>query len=598
MAKWMSPANAPESTYITVYRNCFSVQSEQNLEFEFSADNRAQLYLDGQLLINGPERGAAEYWYLQRVKTQVPAGDHVLTARVISVRPADVKLREYAYAQMSIRPGFYINEKTSLLNGWEYQLEKIHAFVKPFPDWGTFPRVHLKPDHNSGILSGIGGEWEPVAYFEDERVLHEPDLPLMRHEKIEPDQIAPGLYYFKQYVCVWTDYKFKGKGTVRIRWSETPYLTDEFDSLHLKGKKGNRDGKFFVGTPDVFEVDGETVWQDFWWKAGHYLEISVEGDVSYEANFYLTGYPYKEFKPRSELEKMAFETLQACSFETYMDCPYYEQLQYLGDSRLEALCTYLITDDHRLIRKALRMFSLSQRPDGSLNAQYPSCSIQTIPSFMLVWLLMLQDYHKHHGNDDLVMELRPRAEKLLKFLFSNIKDDLIRVPGWNFFDWCDCWESGVPPGGELNSAMNFMFVLAMQSAADMGFGENLREQAARTAAKIRETFYDEERNLYALDIEKKHFSEHSQVLALLTVGDKSVIPGLRTVELTPCSIYFSYYYLEACLKYELNDLREKRLDRWRALCSEGLTTFPEEFDNPRSDCHAWSSHILGILLKM
>ncbi|MBQ9771209.1 MAG: hypothetical protein IJW23_05220 [Lentisphaeria bacterium] len=56
--------------------------------------------------------------------------------------------------------------------------------------------------------------------------------------------------------------------------------------------------------------------------------------------------------------------------------------------------------------------------------------------------------------------------------------------------------------------------------------------------------------------------------------------------------------MEACQKFELNDLLKKRLDRWRALSSEGLTTFPEEFDNPRSDCHAWSSHILGILLKM
>ena len=68
-------------------------------------------------------------------------------------------------------------------------------------------------------------------------------------------------------------------------------------------------------------------------------------------------------------------------------------------------------------------------------------------------------------------------------------------------------------------------------------------------------------------------------------------------DLAPCSIYFSFYYLQACLAYDMDDLAEKRLDKWRALENEGLTTFPEEFENPRSDCHAWSSHILAYLLK-
>ena len=289
---------------------------------------------------------------------------------------------------------------------------------------------------------------------------------------------------------------------------------------------------------------------------------------------------------------MAFETLQNCSFETYMDCPYYEQIMYVGDSRLEALCTYLLTDDHRLPAKALKMLSLSQRPDGSLNAQYPSCSHQTIPSFMLIWLLMLSDYQHIHGDDELVRQLRPRAIKLLGYFEKELSNGLLDISGWNFIDWCRDWKNGVPSGSGPNSPMNFLYLMVLQYLDRMELLPGLKEKAAALGDKIKETFYDSKRQLYALDPDKKFFSEHSQALALLTLGDTSVIPGLRNQELTPCSIYFSYYYLEACSLFGLDDLFEKRLDKWRALSGEGLTTFPEEFSNPRSDCHAWSSHIL------
>ena len=112
-------------------------------------------------------------------------------------------------------------------------------------------------------------------------------------------------------------------------------------------------------------------------------------------------------------------------------------------------------------------------------------------------------------------------------------------------------------------------------------------------------FFDEARGFYAIDPEHRFYSEHSQVLALLAENDPELAENLRRNggKLAPCSIYFSFYYLQACLKYAMDDAAEKRLDKWRALESEGLTTFPEEFENPRSDCHAWSSHILAYLVR-
>ena len=588
------PENPPATTYLVVFRCCFEVTEPRELHFQFSADNHAQLFLDGQWFIDGPERGAKECWYWQNARIQVTPGRHTLTVRVMALDPK-TENRQCAYGQMTVRHGLFIEEKTGLLNHWEYQLEEGCDFMIPFPDWGAFPRVRVTAAHNPLILSGQGGEWRPVIFFEDSRPMHAPELPLMRHEEVHPEKTESGLLHFPHYTCAWADYRFTGHGTVRIRWTETPYLTSDFNDSSLTGLKGKRDGSFLVGNFDVFEVDGEYHWHDFWWRAGHYVDIQTEGDVHCDPHFFRTGYPYPEYHPSTPLEQMAFETLQCCSFETYMDCPYYEQLMYIGDSRLEILCTYRLFSDHRLPAKALRMLSLSQREDGALNAQYPSCSDQKIPSFMLIWLLMLNDYYRQHGEDALVQELRPKAIKLLDYMAKHTEDGLLKVPGWNFIDWCQGWKSGTPPAEGPDSILNWLYVLALQRMAEMELMPGLEQRIKATTDAIRKVFYAPEEKMYAIDTARQNFSEHSQVLAMLAIGDTSVIPALRTRQLTPCSIYFSYYYLEACRQFDLNDLMEARLDRWRALTEEGLTTFPEKFENPRSDCHAWSSHILNFL---
>jgi hypothetical protein len=64
---------------------------------------------------------------------------------------------------------------------------------------------------------------------------------------------------------------------------------------------------------------------------------------------------------------------------------YYEQLMYVGDSRLEALITYVISTDERLPRKAVRSLDchVCQTATQALSSRHT-----TIPPFRfggLVW---------------------------------------------------------------------------------------------------------------------------------------------------------------------------------------------------------------------
>ncbi|MBP5300605.1 MAG: hypothetical protein J6Y80_04290 [Victivallales bacterium] len=593
---WLEPLNLTDGrSAVVVFRGRFAVAAGESPRrlVEFSADERCQLFLDGAFVADGPERGAPSRWYFQRAELELSPGKHVLCARVLCFNQ-----QERAYGQTTVRHGLALRGLEDAV--WDAQVEPLD-FEEPFPDWGSYPRVRVSEDYPAGILRGEGDGWEAVATFEDDRALFPPDLPQMTREAVVPEELRPGLYRFREYVLAWPVYHFRGTGHVRIRWSETPYVRPEFDRTYLKGDKGRRNGHFFVGNYDEFEVRGALDFPGIWLRAGRYVEIEcTEGTVKTTAEYFRTGYPLPAPRANDRLVKMAFESLRNCCWETFFDCPYYEQLMYIGDSRLEALAIYTLTDDHRLPEKALRLLALGQQTDGRLLSQYPSKGIQVIPSFMPVFLLMLNDYCCLHGRNALVAELLPVAARLVTWFRTTLRDDGMTAPdGWRFLDWCAGWEEGVPPGEDrLNSSLNLMWALGLQASAQCSGDPAVLPLVDRMLMRIREVFFDDARQLLADDVAHKHFSEHAQALAILAElpGWKQLVCGMEHAQhLTECSLYFSFYYLQAMRKIGRKDWLEQRLDRFRALAEKGLVTLPEEFDTPRSDCHGWGAHVLVLL---
>jgi hypothetical protein len=78
-----------------------------------------------------------------------------------------------------------------------------------------------------------------------------------------------------------------------------------------------------------------------------------------------------------------------------MDCPYYEQMQYIGDTRIQALISLYVSGDDRLMRNAIEQFDDSRIPEGLTFSRYPSNIIQLYPGFSLFWVAMVHDYHRH-----------------------------------------------------------------------------------------------------------------------------------------------------------------------------------------------------------
>jgi hypothetical protein len=334
-----------------------------------------------------------------------------------------------------------------------------------------------------------------------------------------------------------------------------------------------------------------------------------------------------------------------------MDCPSYEQLQYIGDTRLHVLCTYVSTHDIRLAAQALRAFDRSRIHEGITMSRYPSTEMQRITTFSLLYILMIEDYLAHAGDDGLVAELRPGVGGILNWFTNYIdpKTGLIgEVPYWPLVDWVRQWPYGVPPG-PVSALTNLHYLMALDAAARIyeaqrpGAGQFYTARAQVWRQKIKDVFFDRRAGLLAdtpvgPNRGGESFSQHAQAMAILSdvlTGEEArnalakclapqrvAKPGMSDngpemekaafdeeeaklppdERIVPASIAFSFYVSEAGAKLRMGELFWPVLTHHRKALENGSTTWPESPEPSRSECHAWGSwpmyffarHLLGV----
>lgn len=418
--------------------------------------------------------------------------------------------------------------------------------------------------------------------------------------------------------------------TIHLEWAESLYheLKTTWDAppTFIYGRsKGNRDeisGKYFVGERDTFLPDGgpDRVYEPLWWQAGRYVQWVIQ---TADEPLTLDAFELRETRYPMQAES-SFEcddpgfmaalplmqrALLTGAHECYFDCPYYEQLMYLGDTRLEALVTAGLTHDSRLPEKAIRMFNISRRSDGLPQGRFPSDHFIILRLFSLYWTNMIYDYACWQNNLPLVRSWMPPLRNVLDVWWS-FKDDngSIRSPGsWNFVDWTNApgWVRHAPPGGGdgFCAVVNWHLIYSLTRAAELEdcvgepeMAQLHRRRAQELADAAVRLFWNEERGLFADDPSHDYFSEHAQCFALLSgltdpARTRRIEQALGAGDgIVKATIYFSHYYLEVCRMLERMDWFSERLNIWRALPGIGMKTTYEMPDPTRSDNHGWGAH--------
>ena len=427
----------------------------------------------------------------------------------------------------------------------------------------------------------------------------------------------------EQYCCAYPQITLSGGrgATLTAGWAEALHLDPQgWD----KGQRDGVEGRSFIALcRDHFLPDGgaQRHFETLWWRAGRYVLLLVEtaGEALTVESILLeeTRYPLEMESrftcsdPRlGSVIPVALRSLQMCAHETYMDCPYYEQMMYVGDTRLEALTTYALCSDDRLPRKAITLFNLSRLPDGMVQARYPGRDVQVIPPFALGWVGLLSDFALWRDDRAFVARMLPGMRAVLDgFLALLNPDGLLSAPdGWNFSDWIATWPLGVPPDafeGGASGLLNWHLVYTLGLAArlegwfgDAQLARRFELKQKTLAAQAAAAFWDEGRGLFADNQAHTLFSEHTQCLALLSgaLEDRQIErTGQNLVSdpnLTRTTIYFTHYLFETYYRLGQGAPTFDRLKLWFDLSAQGFKTTPESPEPTRSDCHGWGAHVL------
>lgn len=635
-ARWIGYGYDPrEELGVFAFRNVVSLtELPGELSIRISADQRYKLLVNDDVVAFGPQRGDARHWFYDTIDLapHLKIGDNSIVALVWnfgwmapmaqhSVRTAFVcdapsceglstpgdwavaRLEGWDFRMMvtgaidfyiDVGPGEAIDAR-ALPEGWDTGLswnkphDIVHAEYRGLPGGGTqwmlvprsipamrYERSRITPTVRRGFVGDSPGGIDGVPLGRD--------VTIGAGTKLVLD--------YGELLCAYPRAHLDGPS------GATAVLTFAESLWNVEGAKGNRNdaaGKTIYGYEDRFVLDGTPrTFEPLWWRTYRYLQIEADQDVRLlNLEAIETGYPLKEessfeadYPWIGSIWDVSVRTAERCAGETYFDCPYYEQLQYAGDTRIQVLIGYYLGRDRALTRNAVETLGWSLMENGLTQSRYPSRQTQVIPPFSLWWLMMLRDQQLYDdpmarpgcATDDAVRGVLEAYRQLSEL------DELDQF--WQFGDWVPGWRWGVPPGSAKSPMHQLTYALARKAV-----GELLGDPSKFLMPAMR-------RNAEGLIVSvggapDQAPTEHAEALGRLLDPNLGPWPeaALAAAKAARCTYYPGYY---KHLAMSPNDYVSELAD-WHEMIENGLTTFAENPEPTRSDCHAWSAHpILGF----
>ncbi|KAL3466116.1 hypothetical protein BJX64DRAFT_296058 [Aspergillus heterothallicus] len=674
-----SPHNSNNNTAGRVVRftRDFSLSSPPTKALlHFSADTRYKLFVNGVRVAVGPTRSSPWIWYYDTVDIApyLQTGTNAVRFDVIRYFAASRGAMPF---QRTAVPGLTVvgrveagNDEELVLDSaageWQAQVDERVKFPMGLVD-DVFlhiserisPTALLAPvapvAYGLKTLNGELAPWRlrprPIPMYEKSRVAV--DTVRSCQSAVSPADWSSWLHSSHTleiqadvHSTAFLRWTFQANKPSSIRFKVTysegyeleprayPFFRTKKDRLDATGH--------LIGPFDEVELDLATselvTYEPFWFRTFRLLRLEVTVGpepvtlISFDATQvnYPLGVKARFENPddtdSKDIWDVSIRTLRNCMFDGYSDCPFYEQLQYSGDSRQVGLFHYLLSGDDRLMRQAVTNYGASIVAEGLTQSRFPSHVPQVIAGFSLYWILQIADHHLFFGDTAFTRSFLPRIDGVLEFFAAHI-DELGLVSGlpqdvWQYVDWVTTWgatdthpDKGVPTSGRESNRHTYfslLYAYVLQQTARLvrdvgrpGYAAEYEARAAALRSAVREHCYDgrfftdSTADVAGAAGVDSAYSQHCQVFAVLSGTAASPEEAARLVtgcvdesRFAKCSYMMRFYLLRAAAiagdrVYE--DLWADAWTPWREMLAQNLTTWEEDDVRQRSDCHAWGS---------
>ncbi len=386
--------------------------------------------------------------------------------------------------------------------------------------------------------------------------------------------------------------------------------------------------------------EGVTRWTAKERRGGRYLFLLVHGDESrisfHRIEMIESTYPAVLHAPGGgprfccsdpvldRMHLMSLRTLQLCMEDTFTDCPTYEQVTWIGDTRNEALFNFYSFGTADIVERGLELGAQSLDTGDLVRSMVPNRIDFIIPAWSFLWGIEVWETYWHTGDTALLARLFPSVCLNLERAAARIRDNgLFEGPG--MFDWAP-----IDHNHPFVTHNQMFFILALENGAraaetlhEPGKAAHFRELADGLRAAVLRHLWVPERGAFADSLHgdgslSPKSCLHTFALALLSgvlpEGDAS---PLLAALLNPRegfanfgSPFAKFYMLEALMGQGRNEEAMDALHAyWVQMMPEWATTFWEMVEEEwlrgespkatRSHCHGWSAaplYLFGRIL--
>lgn len=370
-----------------------------------------------------------------------------------------------------------------------------------------------------------------------------------------------------------------------------------------------------------------------------YLMLTIHGNVAPIRLFGVTlvqsNYPVAEIGRfhcsdplLNDIWEISKHTTRLCMEDTFVDCPTYEQVFWVGDSRNEALVNYYVFGATDIVKHCLELVPGSGQQTPLYVDQVPSGWSSVIPNWTFFWVTACLEYARHTGNRNFASTIWPKVQFTLDHYLQYIDDHgLLTIHAWNLLDWAPMEQ----PNDGTVTHQNAIFARTLADAARLSELAGAAEAGLYYESRshllihaINKHLWSSERQafldcIHANGSPSSTFSMQTQVIALITgVATDERKEKLNAYLKSPPkdfvaigSPFMTFFYYEALMMNGeidtmLEDIRAKfgeMVKHEATTCWEMYPGFTENRPNPkdltRSHCHAWSAapgYFLGAMV--